>query len=175
MDKFNFNNRPNAARIELTKNSALSDIDTEVVLQFLNFQWAYRGMQRQYDAVLTQHHLTESRFIILMFLSEATDQQLLPSEIADQLGATRATVSKLLRGMAADGWVQKRASETDKRATYMQLTPTGKATLDAFLPANFAAVKTLFGQLTPDELKTFASLLNKINQGTSNLKTEMES
>ncbi|GAX01491.1 MarR family winged helix-turn-helix transcriptional regulator [Secundilactobacillus silagei] len=174
MEKGNFNDRPDAARLALSIGEVHSDIDADTVLQFLNFQWSYREMQRQYDAVLTKYQLTESRFVILMFLYEAPKQQLLPLQLADKLGTTRATVSKLLRGLVTQGRVTKQASPTDKRAALISLTAEGERVLLSFLPHNFDAVQTLFGNLTSAELTTFSHLLAKINQGTQTLKNEME-
>lgn len=99
MGKGNFKDRPNAARLALSISKANSDINVDTVLQFLHFQYSYREMQRQYDAMLAKYQLTESRFVILMFLYEAPNQQLLPLQLAEKLGTTRATVSKLLRGL----------------------------------------------------------------------------
>ncbi len=120
MEKGNFNDRPDAARLALSIGEVHSDIDADTVLQFLNFQWSYREMQRQYDAVLTKYQLTESRFVILMFLMGAK-RQLLPRQLAEKLGTTRATVSKLLRGLVTQGRVTKQASPIDKRATLIEL------------------------------------------------------
>ena len=109
-----------------------------------------------------------------MFLYEAPKQQLLPLQLADKLGTTRATVSKLLRGLVTQGRVTKQASPTDKRAALISLTAEGERVLLSFLPHNFDAVQTLCGHLTSAELTTFSHLLAKINQGTQTLKNEME-
>lgn len=175
MEKYDFNDRPDATRLAFSISAAKAKIDPEVVLQFLDFQWAYRHMQRQYDQLLADNNLSESRFIILMFLYQAPHQRLLPSEIADKLGSTRVTATKLINGLNAAKCVEKQPSPIDKRATRIHLTAKGEKQLLAFLPKNFAAIQTLLGQLTKDDLATLNLLLNKINQGTRNLKTEMES
>ncbi|WP_225419866.1 MarR family winged helix-turn-helix transcriptional regulator [Levilactobacillus cerevisiae] len=168
---YDFNDRPDAARISLVAGSTG---EAEVAELFLNFQWAYREMQRQYDQVLANSGLSESKFIILMFLAQAPQQQLAPSVIADKLGATRATVSKLLKGMVAQAWVARVASPTDKRSTLIQLTAAGQQTVTAFLPHNFAAVQTIMAPLSPAEIDQLNGLLQKINQGTHNLNLELE-
>lgn len=174
MDKYSFNDRPDAARIAMSTSAAQSNIDPTVVLKFLDFQWAYRRMQREYDHVLAVNNLSESRFIILMFLSQAPHHQLLPSAIAAKLGSTRVTVTKMIKGLTEMHWVEKHPSTEDKRATLIHLTTLGQATLLDYLPRNFAAIQTLFGQLTAAELTTLDQLLSKINQGTVALKKEME-
>ncbi|MFC6177219.1 MarR family winged helix-turn-helix transcriptional regulator [Companilactobacillus huachuanensis] len=168
---FDFNDRPDAARISLVAGSSG---EAELSVLFLNFQWAYREMQRQYDQILANSDLTESKFIILMFLGQANQKQLSPSEIADKLGATRATVTKLLKGLVAKKWVQRLASDTDKRSAMIQLTELGQRTVTQFLPHNFSAVQTIMGALSTDEVTQLNKLLKKVNQGTQHLKQQLE-
>ncbi len=174
MEKGNFKDRPNAARLALSIGKANSDINVDTVLQFLHFQYSYREIQRQYDAMLAKYQLTESRFVILMFLYEAPNQQLLPLQLAEKLGATRATISKLLRGLVEQKRVNKQPSTTDKRAALIGLTAEGERVLLDFLPHNFSAVQNLFGELSSDELSTLSQLLEKISNGTQTLEKEME-
>ncbi|MFC6261265.1 MarR family winged helix-turn-helix transcriptional regulator [Levilactobacillus fujinensis] len=169
---YDFNDRPDAARISLVAGSTE---EAEVSVLFLNLQWTYREMQRQYDQVLANSELSESKFIILMFLAQATQQQLAPSELADKLGATRATVSKLLKGLVTKRWVQRVASPTDKRSTLIRLTESGQQTVTAFLPHNFAAVQRIMAPLSAAEMRQLNGLLKKINQGTHDLQLELES
>ncbi|WP_225422960.1 MarR family winged helix-turn-helix transcriptional regulator [Companilactobacillus jidongensis] len=168
---FDFNDRPDAARISLVTGSSG---EAELSVLFLNFQWAYREMQRQYDQILANSDLTESKFIILMFLGQANQKQLSPSEIADKLGATRATVTKLLKGLVAKKWVQRLASDTDKRSAMIQLTELGQQIVTQFLPHNFSAVQTIMGTLSTDEVTQLNKLLKKVNQGTQHLKQQLE-
>lgn len=168
MEDFKFNDRPNHQRIEGSK-SEISTVETAKVSLFLDLQWAYRDMQKGFDKVLQEYQLSESRFIILMFLKRAENQQLLPTEIARKLGATKATVSKLLNSMAALGWVDKSVSELDRRATNIQLTAAGAQKLEEFLPANFKTVETIMAHLTIEETAQLSALLEKVNAGTRDL------
>ena len=98
LEKYQFVDRPNQARIKATSEEYY-DIDENLVLNFLDFQWTYREMQKQYDILFDSFGLTESRFLILMFLKRANGNMLLPSQISEKLGASRPTVSKLLKAM----------------------------------------------------------------------------
>lgn len=170
---YQFNDRPQEERLALMAQ-AYPDANPEVVSTFLQLQWTYREMQRQYDAVLARSGLSESRFIILIFLSHADNHQLAPSAIADKLGATRATVTKMVKGMRDNGWVQQVGNLADKRSTLIQMTDAGQACLDGFLPDNFQSVNTLLGGLTSQERATLRVLLDKVSIGTQQLKNEME-
>lgn len=171
MVEFKFNDRPNADRLNLTI-SEYADVDVDAVKLFLDLQWTYREMQKAYDDILARYELTETRFIILMFLLRADKHQLTPAAIADKLGATRATVSKILKRLRANDWVSQTNSVADKRSVLIQLTPTGEEVLQAFLPHNFAAVKTIMAPLSASEITTLTNLLHKVNLGTKNLNSE---
>lgn len=172
MEKITFVDRPDNQRIQLLNN--ISEKDSEITELFLDFQWVYRNMQKVYDDVLDKHGLSESRFIILMFLRQAPHNELLPSVISEKLGATRATVSKLLKAMTLKGWVVKQASDNDKRSVSVKLTENGVKVLQEFLPPNFHTIHLLLGELTHEEIEQFSHLLAKIKTGTQKCTQEME-
>lgn len=173
MDNFTFIDRPDNQRLQLMKN-VYSEVNSDIVKLFIDFQWTYRNMQKQYDYILDKNDLSESRFIILMFLYQAPNQTLLPSVISEKLGATRATVSKLLKGMEMKGWILKSTSTTDKRSLSVQLTETGNYVLEKFLPGNFSIVNDLLGSLSNEEIQLLSNLLKKINDSTKKYTQEKE-
>lgn len=174
MENFTFNDRPDNQRIQLTIDQYAKQSDSIIASLFLDFQWTYREMQKAYDAVLEQYGLSESKFIILMFLERAEKHSLMPSELAEKLGASRATITKLVNNMERDQLIRKVPSALDKRAVQVQMTEAGEKLLAKFLPRNFEVTKTLLGQLKQDETEQFFYLLDKIKQGTANLNKEME-
>lgn len=177
MDNFTFVDRPDNQRLKLMTDiySARDSTGDSVVSElFIDFQWTYRNMQKVYDSALAKHDLSESRFIILMFLKNAPNHELEPSVISEKLGATRATVSKLLKALEAKGWIIKHSSTTDKRVIPVQLTEEGNAVLEDFLPENFYVVHLLFENLTKEEIKQFSHLLSKIKEGTQKCTTKLE-
>ena len=171
MENFTFVDRPNNERIKLMTD-VYSEGNSEISELFIDFQWTYRNMQKVYDYVLDKNNLSESRFIILMFLKNAPNRELLPSEISEKLGATRATVSKLLKAMEVKGWIMKRNSTTDKRSVSVQLTEAGNTVLEDFLPENFNVVRLLLGELSKEEMEQFSYLLNKIKASTQKCTLE---
>ncbi|MFQ6367114.1 MarR family winged helix-turn-helix transcriptional regulator [Lactococcus lactis] len=173
MESYKFIDRPNYERIKATAEE-FYQTDENLALAFLDFQWSYREMQKQYDNLLQRFSLTESRFIILMFLKRAKSNMLLPSEISEKLGASRPTVSKLLKAMEKNKLVEKTSSVIDKRSVYFKITDYGLEVLDNFVPSNFRAVETIFSFLESEDISTLTRLLEKLNQGTNKLKKEME-
>ncbi len=111
--------------------------------------------RKKYNRLLETFDLSESRFVILMFLGHAEDKRLLSSEIATRLGVTRVTVSKLLKGMEQQTLIEKIASKLDKRSTPIQLTDKGRQILKRFLPYNYEAVHLLFEPFTAEKKSNF--------------------
>ncbi|MBF5066863.1 MarR family transcriptional regulator, partial [Salmonella enterica subsp. enterica serovar Istanbul] len=72
---FDFTDRPDAHRLELMRK-AYPDVDTQSVLTFLNFRACFRAVAADYQRVLDRFGLTESRFLILMFLYHNQPQAL---------------------------------------------------------------------------------------------------
>jgi len=173
MDNFTFVDRPDNQRLKLMKD-VYSELNSDIVKLFIDFQWTYRNMQSQYDYALDKSDLSESRFIILMFLYQAPNQTLLPSVISEKLGAARATVSKLLKAMETKGWILKSTSTADKRSLSVQLTETGNHVLEKFLPENFSIVNNLLGSLSSEEIQQLSNLLKKINDSTQKYTKKME-
>lgn len=174
MEKFTFKDRPDVQRFKATLGKYPGLTSPKVAHGFITLQWTYREMQKSYDKLLAKYDLSESKFIILMFLKQAENQQLLPSEIADKLGASRATVTKMLNKMNSDNWIRKQEQLNDKRAVAIKLLPKGNKIVEKFLPANFKAVEILFSELSSEELEQFLYLLNKVQLGTKKLVDEME-
>lgn len=173
MTDYDFNDRPSRERVNTLKTE-FSNVNSDLVVSFINFQWTYREMQRQYDNLLMQYGLSESKFLILMFLRQAESQQLLPSVLAEKLGAARPTVSKLLSGLIKQELIQKVENLDDKRSSLIRLTAVGNEILQAFLPHNFETAQTIFEDFSSDELAQLEVLLGKINSGSQKLKKEME-
>ncbi|KLI76015.1 MULTISPECIES: MarR family winged helix-turn-helix transcriptional regulator [Lacticaseibacillus] len=158
---FDFTDRPDAHRLELMRK-AYPDVDTQSVLTFLNFRACFRAVAADYQRVLDRFGLSESRFLILMFLYHNQPQALGITTLATKLGATKATTSKLVGGMVKSGLVEKVSTAADKRATLIQMTHAGAELLDRFLPVNYQAVNHLFRHLTHDEQVQLNHLLDKL-------------
>ena len=68
--------------------------------------------------------------------------------------------------------MEKQHPQDDKRTVAIHLTAAGSSVLTQFLPANFKAVTTIFASFTVQEQQQFKGLLDKIKQGTQQLKSE---
>ena len=116
----------------------------------------------QLDRVLGAHDLSHSRWIVLMLLRRREVWQALPSELAEEQGITRATMSGLIRGLEAQGLVDRQPDESDKRRTVIALTDKGAALVERVLPECLGLMERTLSPLDDTEKSELKRLLEKL-------------
>lgn len=81
------------------------------------------------------------------------------AELADRLEVSARNVTVLIDGMERDGFLERRAHATDRRATVIALTPAGEALCKQILTVHEDAVGRVFSALDEDAAE---NLLNEI-------------
>lgn len=170
MDYSNFLDRPNNQRIKEIADEFHLSVDPTSIHLFLDFQMTYREIEESYNQLLNNFDLSESRFVILMFLFYAPNGQLPTSTLANKLGVMRPTISKLVKGMKAKKLVTNVASNNDKRRIDVKITLTGQKLLKQFLPSNYQAIDNLFENFSDTEKEQFSKLLKKLLNNKNRLK-----
>jgi DNA-binding MarR family transcriptional regulator len=113
------------------------------------------------------HGLSPGRYALLMALYVA-DRPLAPSEIADRLGVTRATVTGLIAGLVRDGLVDcAPADSDDRRRKATALSASGRNLLGDVAQDVFIQMAALTAMLTGEERSLLLGLLSKIEAGLS--------
>ena len=98
----------------------------------------------------------------VIFLSE--DGRLSLTEIARRVGVTTTNITNLIDGLEGDGWVERFASPSDRRVTYVQLTPTGNERCEQLIPATARFTSQLFAGLTDEEKTSLIATLQKLRR-----------
>ena len=93
-----------------------------------------------------RNDLSVPQFRTLIFLNRNPGEQL--SNLAEHLGLTPPSASKLIDGLVAKQLVERQASLTDRRCITLRLTPTGKKLLDASYQETQAFFTDLFTGLS---------------------------
>lgn len=111
------------------------------------------------------HGLSPGRYAVLMALF-AREVPLAPSEIAERIGVTRATITGLLGGLVGDGLIAYVAADADdRRRKAVKLTAKGRRLLGEVVPEIFEQMTGLFGPLSGRERATLLALLGKVENG----------
>lgn len=89
------------------------------------------------------------------------------AELASRLGIEAPTLARLLDRLAADGWIERRASSSDRRIKTVHLLPKGTAVIGQIDHTISAAVEELLIGLSANELKQCILTLQKIRERAS--------
>lgn len=98
----------------------------------LHVQRAARALARRYDDALRPLGLTSGQFSLLMSLNRPEPPTM--GSVASLLAMDRTTLTAALKPLERRGLVTVTASETDRRARLMTITPEGLELLAAAMP-----------------------------------------
>jgi DNA-binding MarR family transcriptional regulator len=134
----------------------------EACLAFLDTTAAvYAGLEGYFG----RHGLSMGKFTLLMQLFQADERGLSPSEFAERIGVTRATITSLLDGLERDELVKRQPHPVDRRMLRIHLTEKGQNLMNAILPDHFCRTKGLMENLSDREKIAFIKLLAKLRAG----------
>ncbi|MFG1357756.1 MarR family winged helix-turn-helix transcriptional regulator [Xanthobacter pseudotagetidis] len=106
------------------------------------------------------HGVTVAEWVLLRVLHG--EPPTAPSRLADRLGLTRGAVSKLADRLLAKGLIVRAASESDRRAHTLALTPEGAALVPVLAALADENDAEFFAGLTPQERAVIAGALRRI-------------
>jgi len=93
---------------------------------------------------------------LLVPLRYSTEQTAI--RIAEQLGMTRAGVSKALSGLERRGFVERLSNPSDRRSAFVRLTDSGRAVIDEVFPKEIRAHAVLLEALGGERRRILSSL-----------------
>ena len=100
-----------------------------------------------------------------MQLWAAKGRGLPQKDIAAAMGVTRATVSGLMAALERDGLITSQVASGDRRSLLANLTRKGEATIERAIETCKAQLRTAYTTLSPDELTTLTTLLERVRKG----------
>ena len=154
---------PSFAELERHKE-LVPEINPAAVIAMLRIKTVSEEIQDSILDVLQQtYHLSEGKFCALIVLHQRGEKGMAPSELAEKVGVTRATISNMLQRMERDGLVDIRPAEQDGRGKIVNLTQTGCDFMEEILPPHYLRVSKLMEKLTEDEQKKLIMLLEKLS------------
>ncbi|MDO5499033.1 MAG: MarR family transcriptional regulator [Propionibacteriaceae bacterium] len=112
------------------------------------------ALNRQLQA---DHDLSLQDFEVLVHLSEAPEERLRLSALAERLRWEQSRLSHHLTRMTKRDLVRREPCPDDARGSFACLTETGRGRLEAAAPSHAATVRALlFAPLSSDQLEAFA-------------------
>jgi DNA-binding MarR family transcriptional regulator len=141
------------------------ELDMPSVEACLAFLDTTTAVYEALDSYFAHHGLSMGKFTLLMQLFQVDGQGLSPSEFAERVGVTRATITSLLDGLEREKFVTRQPHPVDRRMLQIHLTPKGRELIAGILPDHFCRTTGLMAHLSDREKKTFIKLLGKLQAG----------
>lgn len=106
------------------------------------------------------HNVTVAEWVLLREMFDAGVAN--PSQLANTMGMTRGTISKLIERLCNKKLVKRSCSEDDRRFHTVELTAAGKRLVPVLAQLADENDREFFGHLTSDEKFKLVSLLQEI-------------
>ena len=130
--------------------------------------WRYRLDQR-----LKPLGLSQAKWITLLKLSCA-DDGMTQTELADRLGVEGPTLARLLDRMAADGWIERRESDADRRSKTVHLRPKACGLLERITAVAMQLNADLLEGIPAEDLRCCMDVLQRIKERALSLDSAAE-
>ncbi|EHS55874.1 MarR family transcriptional regulator [Paenibacillus kribbensis] len=114
--------------------------------------------------------ISHGKFSILILLYRNIQTGLLATELAEKVGVTKPTVTRLLDRLERDGLIMRFVHPSDRRMSIVKLTEQGTELMERLLPLHFTCTSTLMSHLSNDEKELLLTLLKKIESGIPQAK-----
>ena len=140
-------------------------------------QWLNDTEQRAWRALITlmmvefpkleptfrAHDLLHVEYGLLVALSEAPDDALRMSDLAETANVSQSRLSHRMRRLVEKGLIDQRPCADDGRVTFAELTPSGRALIETVAPLHVGNVRAIvFDALTDVQTAALADALETI-------------
>ena len=158
---------PSFAELERHRK-LVPEINPSAVIAMLGIKTAAEEIQQSIlDVLAKDYQLSEGKFCALVVLHQHGKEGVAPSQLAEKVGVTRATISNMLQRLKRDGIIELDPAKEDGRAKIARLTAKGAAFVEKILPAHYLRVTKLMERLDESEQRELIRLLHKMNNAAS--------
>lgn len=119
-----------------------------------------RGRATRRAERLTGLDWTYSALMILEGLKDDVTMRM--SQLAESVGTTPPTVTKLVKDLEQRGLVARVSDNQDGRASILSLTNTGQEVVEAIRQARLGSLAQVLTEWTPQEIETIDKLLERL-------------
>ena len=138
------------------------DLDCSVMGVVGRLRRTSTSWKKKMDAVFQESGLSSIEFDILATLRRSDVSEVTPTELYKTLMLSSGAVSTKIEQLVKRGYVQRVASEKDRRSCKVALTEEGVQFIDVVLEAHVSNMNTMLSPLNSQEQEQLASLLKKL-------------
>jgi len=125
---------------------------------------SFQVMQSRLTALLARDlsshsGLSYQDYVVLVALTDQSEGQMRLFQLGNLLGWEKSRISHQVSRMAERGLVEKRKCGSDRRGSFVAVTPAGRTEIGAAAPSHLEAVRRLFiDRLTPAQLASVSEV-----------------
>lgn len=152
-----------------TTDDASYDEADAILTQFVRFIRLMKRTTARYNAQVPDG-LEQAAYILLAVLVTEGPQR--TTTLAEAVHSDTSTVSRQVGTLVRHGLVERQADPLDGRACLLAATPEGQRCFDNDRKARTEQVATTLAHWTSEDLRTLASLLDRMNTDFEHYETE---
>jgi DNA-binding MarR family transcriptional regulator len=122
-------------------------------------RYVLRRVFRTIDECARRHDLDSLQHQALVQIFGATKTGLTVNELAERLDVTQPGASRVLKGLAEDGLIERQESKKDLRVTHVRITRAGRHKLHLIEDMVHHRVSDASAELTPEQQAEVLSLV----------------
>lgn len=122
--------------------------------------FAYRGFTADPDRILAKHAYGRAHHRAVHFINRAPGTTV--NNLLDILGVTKQSLNRVLRSLIADGLVESRVGQKDRRERHLYLTEAGHALERELSEAQRVRMRKAFREAGPEAVAGFRRVLEQI-------------
>ncbi len=151
------------SREDLQQNAALMypNLDHLTLYSHILFRKITTELEINLDSFFSRFNLSSGRFT-LMVLLQGTPGGLMPSELAQKVGVTQATISGLINSLEKAELVKRTTHQRDGRSFVILLTDKGQSLCNEILPMYHERITQFWSSFSDDEKNQLNGLMERM-------------
>jgi len=119
----------------------------------------YRAMMAAFEANIG---MTMSRWRILLYLHQHGEAS--QKRLACELGVDPAALTRQIKAIEQEGWIERHSDPADNRLTNVALTASGDSIVQDALPRRSVFIEGMFADLGAEQTHALTELLRALEQ-----------
>lgn len=142
------------------------EIANQLVMHKIKSSWLM--IEKFYNEIATKNDVSMSMAFVLLAINNEKGSTV--TSIAPRIGMEPNSISRTLKALEEKKFIYKRKSKSDKRKVYICLTKEGEKKQELALEKMFVLENAIQKTISPEDLKGFFNVMNKISEAVHDLK-----
>lgn len=171
MAKLFFTELPTRDQLKEYTAQLYPGFDHETLYSHILLRRMATDLEINLDTFFSRYNLSSGRFNLMLLLQHAPNG-LMPSELAQRVGVTQATISGLINSLEKAELVQRNTHEKDGRSFVIVLTNKGRSLCEEILPQYYSRITAFWSPFNQNEKNTLNEILERMMASVTKIGDE---